>query len=116
LKNVPYPHSQIRDYRYCLDKTVALLTDGRFSGGTQGAAIGHISPEAAEGGPIALVKEGDIITIDMPAKTLNLKVSDAELEKRCKLLKPWTPAITTGYLTRYAKLVTSASTGAVFKD
>ena len=99
-----------------LDKTVALLTDGRFSGGTQGAAIGHISPEAAEGGPIALVKEGDIIAIDIPAKTLNLKVSDAELEKRRKSLKPWTPAITSGYLARYARLVTSASTGAIFKD
>ncbi|MEE9912217.1 MAG: dihydroxy-acid dehydratase [Deltaproteobacteria bacterium] len=99
-----------------LDKTVALLTDGRFSGGTQGAAIGHISPEAAEGGPIALVREGDIIAIDIPAKMLNLKVSDAELAKRRKSLKSWTPAITTGYLARYAKLVTSASTGAVFKD
>ena len=99
-----------------LDKTVALLTDGRFSGGTQGAAIGHISPEAAEGGPIALVKEGDIISIDMPAKTLNLKVGDDELEKRKKTLKPRKPAITTGYLARYAKQVTSASTGAIFKD
>ena len=99
-----------------LDKTVALLTDGRFSGGTQGAAIGHISPEAAEGGPIALVKEGDIIAIDIPRKKLTLNVSDAELEKRRKSLKPWKPAITTGYLARYAKMVTSASTGAVFKD
>jgi dihydroxy-acid dehydratase len=99
-----------------LDKTVALLTDGRFSGGTQGAAIGHISPEAAEGGPIALVKEGDIITIDIPAKILDLKVSDKELEKRRKALKPFKPAITSGYLARYARLVTSASTGAVFKD
>ncbi|MEQ8160195.1 MAG: dihydroxy-acid dehydratase [Smithellaceae bacterium] len=99
-----------------LDKTVALLTDGRFSGGTQGAAIGHISPEAAEGGPIALVKEGDIIAIDIPAKILELKVSDKELEKRRKALKPFTPAITSGYLARYARLVTSASTGAVFKD
>jgi dihydroxy-acid dehydratase len=99
-----------------LDKSVALLTDGRFSGGTQGAAIGHISPEAAEGGPIALVKEGDIISIDIPNKTLNLKVSDAELARRRKALKSWTPAITTGYLARYAKMVTSASTGAVFKD
>jgi dihydroxy-acid dehydratase len=99
-----------------LDKSVALLTDGRFSGGTQGAAIGHISPEAAEGGPIALVKEGDIIAIDIPAKKLTLKVDDAELEKRRKSLKAWTPAITTGYLARYAKMVTSASTGAVFKD
>ncbi|PKN11147.1 MAG: dihydroxy-acid dehydratase [Deltaproteobacteria bacterium HGW-Deltaproteobacteria-5] len=99
-----------------LDKSVALLTDGRFSGGTQGAAIGHISPEAAEDGPIALVKEGDIIAIDIPAKKLTLKVDEAELEKRRKSLKAWTPVITTGYLARYAKMVTSASTGAVFKD
>ena len=99
-----------------LDKSVALLTDGRFSGGTQGAAIGHISPEAAEGGPIALIKEGDIIAIDIPAKKLNLNVSDAELDQRRKALKPRQPAITTGYLARYAKMVTSASTGAVFKD
>ena len=99
-----------------LDKTVALLTDGRFSGGTQGAAIGHVSPEAAEGGPIALVKEGDIIAIDIPAKKLNLQISDAELEKRRKAWKPRQPAITSGYLARYAKLVTSASTGAIFKD
>lgn len=99
-----------------LDKTVALLTDGRFSGGTQGAAIGHISPEAAEGGPIALVKEGDTIAINIPAKTLELKVSDKELEKRRKSLKPFKPAITSGYLARYARLVTSASTGAVFRD
>lgn len=99
-----------------LDKTVALLTDGRFSGGTQGAAIGHISPEAAEGGPIALVKEGDIIAIDIPAKKLHLKVSDADLDKRRKSLKPRQPAITSGYLARYAKLVTSASTGAIFKE
>ncbi len=99
-----------------LDKTVALLTDGRFSGGTQGAAIGHISPEAAEGGPIALVKEGDIIAINIPAKTLNLQVSDKELEKRRKALKPFKTSITSGYLARYARLVTSASTGAIFKD
>jgi len=99
-----------------LDKTVALLTDGRFSGGTQGAAIGHISPEAAEGGPIALVKEGDIISINIPEKTLTLKVSEKDLEKRQKALKIKKPAITTGYLGRYAKMVTSASTGAVFKD
>jgi len=99
-----------------LDKTVALLTDGRFSGGTQGAAIGHISPEAAEGGPIALVKEGDIIAINIPEKTLMLKVSEKELEKRKKALKIRKPAITSGYLARYAKLVTSASTGAIFKD
>ena len=99
-----------------LDKSVALLTDGRFSGGTQGAAIGHISPEAAEGGPIALVREGDVISIDIPAKKLQLKVSDTELARRRKALKTWTPAITTGYLARYAKMVTSASTGAIFRD
>ncbi|MCX5826786.1 MAG: dihydroxy-acid dehydratase [Deltaproteobacteria bacterium] len=99
-----------------LDTTVALLTDGRFSGGTRGAAIGHISPEAAEGGPIALVREGDIIAIDIPKKKITLKVSPEELKKRKKELKPKAPTITTGYLARYAKLVTSASTGAIFKD
>ncbi|MBN1380463.1 MAG: dihydroxy-acid dehydratase [Deltaproteobacteria bacterium] len=99
-----------------LDKSVALLTDGRFSGGTRGAALGHISPEAAEGGPIGLVREGDKILIDIPKKKLTLKVSDAELAKRRKSFKPKEPRITTGYLGRYAKLVTSASTGAVFKD
>jgi len=99
-----------------LDTTVALLTDGRFSGGTRGAAIGHISPEAAEGGTIGLVKEGDIIAIDIPKKKITLKVSPEELKKRKKEWKPKAPAITTGYLARYAKLVTSARTGAVFKD
>ena len=99
-----------------LDKSVALLTDGRFSGGTRGAAIGHISPEAAEGGPIGLIKEGDIIFIDIPNKKIELKVDNAELEKRKKAFTPRQPKITTGYLARYAKMVTSASTGAVFKD
>ncbi len=99
-----------------LDKSVALLTDGRFSGGTQGAAIGHISPEAAEGGPIGIVREGDIISIDIPGKKLNLKISVAEMAKRQKAFKPRPPSIRTGYLARYASLVTSASTGAVFKD
>ena len=99
-----------------LDKSVALLTDGRFSGGTQGAAIGHISPEAAEGGPIGLVKEGDIIDIDIPKKKITLKISAAEMAKRRKAFKPRPPAIKSGYLARYASLVTSASTGAIFKD
>jgi dihydroxy-acid dehydratase len=99
-----------------LDKTVALLTDGRFSGGSRGAAIGHISPEAAEGGPIALVKEGDRISIDIPNKQLNLMVSEKELTARRKKFQPRPPAITTGYLARYARQVTSASTGAIFKD
>lgn len=99
-----------------LDTTVALLTDGRFSGGTRGAAIGHISPEAADGGPIALIKEGDIIAIDIPKKRITLKVSPEEMKRRKKAFKPRPPSITSGYLGRYARLVTSASTGAVFKD
>jgi len=99
-----------------LDKSVALLTDGRFSGGTRGAAIGHISPEAAEGGPIGLIREGDVISIDIPNKKIELKVDVAELESRQKDFTPNKPKITTGYLGRYAKMVTSASTGAVFKD
>jgi dihydroxy-acid dehydratase len=99
-----------------LDKSVALLTDGRFSGGTQGAAIGHIYPEAADGGPIALVREGDIIAIDIPKKRLSLKVSDVELTRRKKSFKPRAAAIRSGYLRRYAGLVTSASTGAILRD
>jgi dihydroxy-acid dehydratase len=99
-----------------LDTTVSLLTDGRFSGGTRGAAIGHISPEAAEGGPIALIKEGDTIAIDIPGKKITLKISAEEMKKRRKAFKPRPPAIQSGYLARYARLVTSASTGAVFKD
>jgi dihydroxy-acid dehydratase len=99
-----------------LDTTVSLLTDGRFSGGTRGAAIGHISPEAAEGGPIALIKEGDTIAIDIPGKKITLKISSEEMKKRRKAFKPRPPAIQSGYLARYARLVTSASTGAVFKD
>jgi len=99
-----------------LDKTVALLTDGRFSGGTRGAAIGHISPEAAEGGPIALVREGDRITIDIPKKAITLKVGKQELDKRRKALKPFRARVTGGYLARYARQVSSASTGAIFRD
>ena len=99
-----------------LGKSVALLTDGRFSGGTQGACLGHISPEAAEGGPIGLVKEGDIIAIDIPAKKIELRVDDAELQHRRKKWQPPKPTITSGYVARYAKLVTSGSTGAVLKD
>ncbi|MFA5336673.1 MAG: dihydroxy-acid dehydratase, partial [Candidatus Omnitrophota bacterium] len=94
---------------------VALITDGRFSGGTQGPCLGHISPEAAEGGPIAAIRDGDIIEIDIPGRKLELKVSKPELAKRMKKIKAQKPKITTGYLARYAKLVTSASTGAVMK-
>ena len=99
-----------------LGKSVALLTDGRFSGGTQGACLGHISPEAAVGGPIGLVKEGDIIHIDIPAKKIELKVDNAEIENRRKEWQPPEPKITSGYIARYTKLVTSGSTGAILKD
>lgn len=98
-----------------LDKYVALITDGRFSGATKGAAIGHISPEAAEGGTIALVEEGDIISIDIPNGKLELLVDDKTLEERRKNFKPLQPKVTEGYLARYAKLVSSASTGAILK-
>ncbi|MGO1469431.1 MAG: dihydroxy-acid dehydratase [Tissierella sp.] len=97
-----------------MDKDVALITDGRFSGATRGASIGHISPEAAEGGPIALVKDGDIIEIDMNKGILNLKIDDKELEAR---KKDWTPkkSDAKGYLLKYQKIVKSASTGAICK-
>ena len=96
-----------------LDKDVALITDGRFSGGTRGAAIGHISPEAMEGGPIALVEDGDTIEIDIPAKQLSLAVSEEELDKRKKQWVAPEPKIKHGYAYRYSQMVTSASTGAV---
>lgn len=98
-----------------LDKDVALITDGRFSGGTRGAAIGHISPEAAEGGPIALLKEGDLIAIDIPNNKIDVLISKSEMQKRKKTWKPIPPKINEGYLARYSKLVTSAAQGAVFK-
>ncbi|MBU3931353.1 MAG: dihydroxy-acid dehydratase [Proteobacteria bacterium] len=96
------------------DRDVALLTDGRFSGGSRGAAIGHISPEAAEGGPIAVVQEGDLIEIDIPAKKLNLLISEDEMKKRLALWKPVKRELK-GYLKRYAQLVRSAHTGATFE-
>jgi dihydroxy-acid dehydratase len=99
-----------------LDKDVALLTDGRFSGGTRGAAIGHISPEAASGGPIALVREGDLIAIDIPSKSLTLKVPDSELADRREQWTPPEPKVKHGYAYRYSRLVTSGSQGAVFED
>ncbi|MFQ6861313.1 MAG: dihydroxy-acid dehydratase [Beduini sp.] len=98
-----------------LDKDVALITDGRFSGATRGASIGHISPEAAVGGTIAFVEEDDMIHIDIPNHILEVQISDEELEARKVGWKPKTPSITTGYLKRYAALVTSANTGAVLK-
>ncbi|WP_250227402.1 dihydroxy-acid dehydratase [Anaeropeptidivorans aminofermentans] len=99
-----------------LDKDVALITDGRFSGASRGASIGHVSPEAAEGGNIGLVEEGDIINIDINAGTIELDVSEDTLSERRKTWRPKKPSITTGYLARYAKLVTSANTGAVLKN
>ncbi len=98
-----------------LDKEVALLTDGRFSGASRGASIGHISPEAMEGGPIALVREGDIIKIDIPNRKIDVLVSEEELAKRKAEWKQPEPRVRTGYLGRYSRLVTSANTGAVIK-
>ena len=98
-----------------LDKTVALITDGRFSGASRGASISHVSPEAAQGGEIALIEEGDTISIDIPAGKVELKVSDEELERRRANWKAPAPRITTGWLGRYARLVSSANTGAVLK-
>ena len=98
-----------------LGSTVALITDGRFSGASRGASIGHVSPEAAVGGPIALVEEGDIISIDINACTLNLKVSDEERAKRKAAWTPREPRVTTGYLARYEKIVTSGNRGAVLE-
>ncbi|MBQ1607681.1 MAG: dihydroxy-acid dehydratase, partial [Lachnospiraceae bacterium] len=96
-----------------LGSTVALITDGRFSGASRGASIGHVSPEAAVGGPIALVEEGDIIAIDIPNMKLDLKVSDEELAKRRAAWTPRQPKVTTGYLARYASMVTSGNRGAI---
>jgi dihydroxy-acid dehydratase len=99
-----------------LGSDVALITDGRFSGGTKGAAIGHVSPEAADGGLIALVKEGDPIEINIPAKRLNLRVSEPEIERRRKKWRPPEPKIKEGYAYRYSKMVSSGARGAVFKE
>ena len=98
-----------------LDKDVALLTDGRFSGATRGACIGHISPEAQEGGNIALIEEGDLIEIDIPRRKLNVKVSGKELARRKSVWKCPAPKVKSGYLARYAALVSSAAEGAVLR-
>ena len=97
-----------------MDKEVALITDGRFSGGTRGAAIGHVSPEAAEKGPIAALRDGDVIKINIPDHKLEVELSQKELEQRLTSLHPFQPKIKTGYLKRYSDKVSSASTGAVF--
>lgn len=98
-----------------LGSTVALITDGRFSGASRGASIGHVSPEAAVGGPIALVEEGDIIEIDIPEYKINLKISDEEMAKRKAKWQPREPKVTTGYLARYAAMVTSGDRGAILE-
>ena len=98
-----------------LGSSVALITDGRFSGASRGASIGHVSPEAAVGGPIALIEEGDIISINIPANTINVKVSDEELAKRKENWTPKEPEVKTGYLARYASMVTSADRGAILE-
>jgi len=97
-----------------MDKSVALITDGRFSGATRGSAIGHVSPEAAAKGPIAIIEEGDIIDIDIPGKTLNLKITEQEIQERISKLPEFEPKIKSGYLARYASMVSSADRGAVF--
>jgi len=99
-----------------MDKKVALITDGRFSGGTRGAAIGHVSPEAAEKGPIAALRDGDIIKINIPDHKLEVELSQKELKQRLALLPSFEPKIKTGYLKRYSDKVSSASTGAVFAE
>lgn len=98
-----------------LDKTVALITDGRFSGASRGASIGHVAPEAAAGGNIAYIEEGDLIEIDIPASSINVKVSDAELDARKQRFVMPAPNVTSGWLARYARLVGAANTGAVMK-
>lgn len=98
-----------------LGSSVALITDGRFSGASRGASIGHVCPEAAVGGPIALVKEGDLIRINIPENKLELAVSDEELAARRAEWKPREPKVTTGYLARYAKMVSDSCKGAVLE-
>ena len=98
-----------------LGSSVALITDGRFSGASRGASIGHVSPEAAVGGPIALVEEGDMIRINIPETSLELLVSDEKLAKRKANWQPREPKVTTGYLARYAAMVTSGNRGAILE-
>jgi len=98
-----------------LDKSVALITDGRFSGASRGASIGHVSPEAASGGEIGLIEEGDIIDIDIPGNRIHVRVSEEELTRRRQNWQPREPRITSGWLSRYTRLVSSANTGAVLR-
>jgi len=111
MREMLYPTSQI--YAAGLNQSVALITDGRFSGATIGLSVGHISPEAAVGGAIGFVTEGDEILIDIDARKIELRVPEAEMEQRRRNWKPLPPKVTSGYLARYAKQVTSAARGAV---
>jgi len=113
MREMLYPTSAIAGMG--LSESVALITDGRFSGGTRGPCIGHVSPEAAEGGPIAALREGDIIEIDIPGRKLNANLSDAQIKERLRGLKPHIKKVDSSWLRRYRMLVTSASTGAVLK-
>lgn len=113
MREMLNPTSQIAGMG--LGSSVALITDGRFSGASRGASIGHVSPEAAVGGPIALIREGDIIQIDIPNNSLKVKVSDEEMETRRANWQPQEPKVTTGYLARYASMVTSGDRGAVLE-
>jgi dihydroxy-acid dehydratase len=99
-----------------LGDKVALVTDGRFSGATRGACIGHVSPEAAARGPIAALQGGDIIEIDLDARTVNVRLSEAEIRARLQALPPYEPSVQSKWLRRYSRVVTSASTGAVLRD
>jgi dihydroxy-acid dehydratase len=96
-----------------LGERVALITDGRFSGGTRGVCVGHVSPEAAAGGPIAALLDGDVIEIDLERRTLNVHLSDEQIKERLAALPPFTPRTESSWLRRYARMVTSASQGAV---
>jgi len=98
-----------------LGDKVALITDGRFSGGTRGACIGHVSPEAAEGGPIGLLRDGDTVEIDIPGRIITVRLSDEELADRRKSWRVPEPRFRTGWLARYARMATSANTGAILK-
>jgi dihydroxy-acid dehydratase len=100
---------------YGLEDSVALLTDGRFSGATRGPCIGHISPEASAGGPIALVEDGDVISIDIPGRRLDLEVPEDQLATRRKAWRPPEPRVKRGYLARYASMVLSADKGAILR-
>ena len=113
MQEMLYPTSYLKSRH--LDKACALITDGRFSGASRGAAIGHVSPEAALGGPIGLIEEGDIISIDIPNSKVNVNISNEEMEARRAKYVPREPNVKSGWLARYARMVASANLGAVMQ-